>query len=80
MKNSFLIGNVDAIDTSIPIVSTELNSDDLFGAVKVRLGIKREKFRVDPGLYAFGKPDQSSDVFVTANYKLSFDTPVLRTF
>ena len=74
MKNSFLIGNVDAIDTSIPIVSTELNSDDLFGAVKVRLGIKREKFRVDPGLYAFGKPDQSSDVFVTANYKLSFDT------
>jgi acetyl-CoA decarbonylase/synthase complex subunit gamma len=28
---------------------------------------------VNPGLYSIGSPDQSSDVFVTANYKLSFD-------
>ena len=26
-----------------------------------------------PGLYAVGEPDRESDVFVTANYKLSFD-------
>jgi hypothetical protein len=29
---------------------------------------------VTPGLYAVGKPANASDVFVTANYKLTFDT------
>jgi acetyl-CoA decarbonylase/synthase complex subunit gamma len=28
---------------------------------------------VDPGLYAVGIPNERSDIFVTANYKLSFD-------
>ena len=31
------------------------------------------RYRVEPGLYAVGKPDESSPVFVSANYKLSFD-------
>lgn len=31
------------------------------------------RYSVEPGLYAIGKPDNESDVFVTANYKLSFD-------
>ena len=30
-------------------------------------------YTVDPGLYALGKPDDSSPVLVTANYKMSFD-------
>ncbi len=30
-------------------------------------------YTVDPGLYALGKPDASSEVLVTANYKMSFD-------
>jgi len=30
-------------------------------------------YSVEPGLYSIGKPDTGSDVFVTANYKLSFD-------
>ena len=30
-------------------------------------------YKVDPGLYALGKPDDRSAVLVTANYKLSFD-------
>jgi acetyl-CoA decarbonylase/synthase complex subunit gamma len=30
-------------------------------------------YRVDPGLYALGKPDKQSPVLVTANYKMSFD-------
>jgi hypothetical protein len=30
-------------------------------------------YRVDPGLYAIGEPTQESPVFVTANYKLTFD-------
>jgi hypothetical protein len=30
-------------------------------------------YRVDPGLYAIGEPNRESPVFVTANYKLTFD-------
>jgi hypothetical protein len=40
----------------------------------VRWGINRNNYRVNPGLYAVGSPNPDSDVFVTANYKLSFDT------
>jgi hypothetical protein len=39
----------------------------------VRLGINRNNYKVAPGLYALGRPDSSSMVLVTANYKLSFD-------
>lgn len=38
-----------------------------------RLGIGRARRRVGPGLYALGKPKENAPVFVTANYKLSFD-------
>lgn len=31
------------------------------------------RYRVDPGLYMLGSPTSESQVFVTANYKLSFD-------
>jgi acetyl-CoA decarbonylase/synthase complex subunit gamma len=31
-------------------------------------------YRVDPGLYALGEPDDKSPILVTANYKLTFDT------
>ncbi len=30
-------------------------------------------YKVDPGLYALGRPTASSKIFVTANYKMSFD-------
>jgi len=57
----------------IPNVSTQLNLSDYLGAIKVRWGIGRNHYIVTPGLYKVGKPDSSSDVFVSANYKLSFD-------
>ena len=40
----------------------------------MRLGIRRDDYKVSPGLYAVGGPDAASPVFVSANYKLSFDT------
>ena len=46
---------------------------DLLGAVKVRFGVGRMRYTVDPGLYALGDPGPDDLVFVTANYKLSFD-------
>jgi hypothetical protein len=74
MKNTFLIGSIPFLGTDIPLITTELNSSDFLGAVMVRWGINRNNYRVNPGLYAIGSPTQESDVFVTANYKLSFDT------
>ncbi|MFC2061211.1 mercury methylation corrinoid protein HgcA [Elusimicrobiota bacterium] len=57
----------------IPKVSAQLKFADKLGIVKVRLGINRKNYQVAPGIYAVGNPGKDSNVFVTANYKLSFD-------
>jgi acetyl-CoA decarbonylase/synthase complex subunit gamma len=57
----------------VPQVATTLTRSDKFGAMKVRTGIGRMSYTVQPGLYAVGQPDAQSPVFVSANYKLSFD-------
>ena len=41
--------------------------------IKSRVSGFRMNYTVPPGLYAVGGPTAESDVFVTANYKLSFD-------
>ena len=46
---------------------------DWLGALAVRLNVGRMDYRVAPGLYAVGRPEATAPVFVTANYKLSFD-------
>ncbi|MCL2565699.1 MAG: mercury methylation corrinoid protein HgcA [Defluviitaleaceae bacterium] len=58
---------------NIPKVSATLSLKDIAGALKVRLGIGRMNYMVEPGLYAIGNPDGSSPVLVSANYKLTFD-------
>ncbi len=73
MNKSYFTGNITISDISIPVVLTNLNLADFIGAVMVRWGINRNNFRVNPGLFAVGNPDPSSAVYVTANYKLSFD-------
>jgi CO dehydrogenase/acetyl-CoA synthase gamma subunit (corrinoid Fe-S protein) len=73
MKNNFITGSIDAAGMKIKKVSTKLEFPDHLGAIMVRWGISRNNYRVNPGLYSFGNPDNTSDVFVTANYKLSFD-------
>jgi acetyl-CoA decarbonylase/synthase complex subunit gamma len=73
MKNSFIVGNVTISDSAIPLISAQTGFNDFMGAVMVRWGIRRDHYRVSPGLYALGNPGPGSDVFVTANYKLSFD-------
>ena len=54
-------------------MATELDKTDLMGTIKVRSAIGRSSYLVEPGLYAVGRPDMDSNVFVSANYKLSFD-------
>jgi hypothetical protein len=57
----------------VPVIQPELGKDDLFSTFYVRCGIRRDKYRVSPGLYAIGNPDEDSEVLVTANFKLTFD-------
>ena len=59
---------------SIPVVPAALSLKDILGAGKVRWGIGRMNYKVEPGLYAVGKPATGSPVLVSANYKLTFDT------
>jgi hypothetical protein len=61
----------------IAITTSELSADDRRDHITTRLGFHRMDHKVDPGLYRLGDPDKSSPVFVTANYRLSFDA--LRT-
>ena len=58
----------------IKYISTTLEGKDIIGALKSRLGVGRMDYAVEPGLYAIGEPDNNSPVFVSANYKLTFDT------
>ena len=67
IRNRFFAGRM------IPIVSADLTFADILGGWKVRWGINRNDYRVNPGIYSLGNPDEKSDVLVTANYKLTFD-------
>jgi hypothetical protein len=73
MKNSYVTGSIQLTEGAVPKISTYLDLTDFLGAIMVRWGINRDNYRVEPGLYACGNPGQGSDVFVTGNYKLSFD-------
>jgi len=69
----YIEGYITTRAGNIPRVSGKLNHRDLLGTMLVRWSINRDNYRVSPGLYAIGNPSGLSDVFVTANYKLSFD-------
>src|SRR5665811_338754 len=54
-------------------VTAEISRRERWEHFKSRIGGFRDKYIVEPGLYAFGEPDASADVLISANYKLSFD-------
>ena len=54
-------------------VTPEITLADRIGTLKTRLGIGRMNYSVSPGLYAMGNPTVDSHVFLSANFKLSFD-------
>jgi len=58
---------------TIPVVRSRLSPADRLGSSRMRLGIGRADYSVLPGLYAVGDPGRDGDVFVSANYKMSFD-------
>jgi len=53
--------------------TSELTGEDRRVWLKARLGISRMGHRVEPGLYSLGNSNKNSPVFVTANYRLSFN-------
>jgi hypothetical protein len=61
--------------TAAGVMKTDsiIRAADRLGVLRVRLGIRRDGYQTAPGLYALGHPGPRSDVFVSANYKLSFD-------
>jgi len=73
MNQPFIIGSVQTPTGDVPKISSDLNWPDHWGSIKTRWGVGRMNYTVDPGLYAFGEPNERSPVLVTANYKLSFD-------
>jgi hypothetical protein len=69
----YVDGVVESGAGPIRRVSTRLAARDRHGAWRVRWGMGRDDYRVEPGLYAVGSPDANDPVLVTANYKLTFD-------
>ena len=57
----------------VPVISSKLLCKDKWEHFKCRVSKFRNNYSVNPGLYAVGKPQKESIVFVSANYKFSFD-------
>lgn len=70
----YVTGHIDTKSGRISRVATLLSPGDKWGTLKARMGSFRMSYSVKPGLYAAGNPDENSDVFVSANYKMSFDS------
>lgn len=74
-KNAhWIIGAIDTPIGTVPQIATSLNFKDVLGGWKVRWGINRMNYKINPGLYGVGSPDQDSPILISGNYKLSFDT------
>ena len=69
----FVKGFVNTDAGPVPQVKTHMEGVDRLSAVKVRLGIRRDNYKIAPGLYCVGNPDRDSEVLATANFKLTFD-------
>jgi hypothetical protein len=61
------------MDTVLRATTSQLTWVNHWEHFLIRAGFRRMQHRVDPGLYALGNPDEDAPVFVTANYRLSFD-------
>ena len=64
---------MDTVVGQVPRVATSLTMRDQLGTIGARTGFSRNDYKITPGLYCIGKPDTTSPVLVTANYKLSVD-------
>jgi len=70
---SFVEDFISTETGSVPKVKTKMDQSDIKSTILVRSGIGRHNYKVTPGLYGVGNPDKTSEVLVTANFKLTFD-------
>lgn len=74
LKDHFwTMGRINTPGGDVPLVSTRLSFADRAGTLRMRLGFGRTTYTIPPGLYGVGRPGAQSPVYVTANYKMSFD-------
>jgi hypothetical protein len=73
MDQAYITGEIRTVFGLIPQVAATWSRRDVWQTMKVRWNLGRMNYTVEPGLYAVGQPDAASDVFVSANFKLSFD-------
>jgi hypothetical protein len=73
LDQDFVTGAIETPEGQVPVVPAALTWADRVGGYRVRWGIGRYTYTLDPGLYAVGSPDHRSPVLASANYKLSFD-------
>ena len=73
MKPHYITGQIETSVGQVAQVATVWTRKDLFSTIKVRWSIGRMDYNVTPDLYAVGTPDENSDVYVSCNFKLSFD-------
>ncbi len=69
----FVKGSVTTPAGTVHRVSCDWSRADYIGMIRSRTGAFRMNYAVTAGLYAVGEPTKDSDVFMTANYKLTFD-------
>ena len=70
---SFIVSSKITAAGSNPVISTKLSFKDKWQHIKCRTNSFRNDYQINPGAYAVGEPDKNSDVYISANYKLSFD-------
>ncbi len=73
-RPSWITGVLRTDVGQVPVISTDLSRSDYQEHVRCRTSAYRNSYTVSPGLYAAGSPGRDSDILVSANYKLSFDT------
>jgi acetyl-CoA decarbonylase/synthase complex subunit gamma len=73
MKKHYVTGQIETAVGKVQQISTVWKRADVWSTIKVRWSIGRMNYRVKQGLYAVGTPNENSNVFVTGNFKLSFD-------
>ena len=69
----WVLGLLETKAGNVPRISSKWYQADYLGMLKSRSTAFRMDYAVPPGVYALGSPDENSDIFVSANYKLSFD-------
>ncbi len=70
---AWVVGYQETPEGAVDRISSHFDWRDHLSWWRVRWGIGRMGMAIRPGLYALNAPAADSDVFVTSNYKMSFD-------